>query len=61
MSLTVGSRLGPYEVVGPLALCYVDRVKPPDYENLLEVLRRFRAHMPSVVSNLYPRTREARA
>ncbi len=49
-----------YEVIGPLALCYVDRVGPAEYENLLEVLRRFRAHMPAVVSSLYPRTREAR-
>ena len=48
-----------YEVVGPLALCYVDRVGPAEYENLLEVLRRFHAHMPTVVSSLYPRTREA--
>jgi hypothetical protein len=48
-----------YEVNGPLALCYVDRVGAAEYENLLEVLRRFRAHMPAVVSSLYPRTREA--
>jgi hypothetical protein len=50
-----------FEVVGPLALCYVDLVKPAEYENLLEVLRRFRSHVPSVVSSLYPPTREARA
>ncbi len=50
-----------YEVVGPLALCYCDRVRPAEYENLLEVLRRFRSHVPAVVSSLYPRTREARA
>ena len=49
-----------YEVKGPMALCYVDPVGPAEYENLLEVLRRFRAHMPAVVSSLYPRTREAR-
>ncbi|MFY9587789.1 MAG: hypothetical protein WAT66_10075 [Actinomycetota bacterium] len=48
-----------YEVNGPLALCYVDRVGPAEYENLLEVLHRFRAQMPTVVSSLYPRTREA--
>ena len=50
-----------YEVIGPLALCYVDSVGPAEYENLLEVLRRFRAHVPTVVSSLYPRTREAHA
>jgi len=49
-----------YEVNGPLALCYVDRVGPAEYENLLEVLRRFRAHVPAVVSSLYPREKEAR-
>ena len=48
-----------YEVNGPLALCYVDQVGPAEYGNLLEVLRRFRAHMPTVVSSLFPRTREA--
>jgi hypothetical protein len=49
-----------YEVVGPLALCYGDRISPAEYENLLEVLRRFHSHMPTVVSSLYPRSREAR-
>lgn len=50
-----------YEIRGPLALCYTDRVKPAEYENLLEVLRRFRAHVPDVVTSMYPREREARA
>ena len=51
--------LARYEVNGPLALCYIDPVSPAEYENLVEVVRRFRAHMPAVVSSLYPRTREA--
>ena len=50
-----------YEVNGPLALCYVDQVGPAEYENLLEVIRRFRAKVPAVVSSLYPRTKEANA
>lgn len=50
-----------YEVNGPLVLCYVDRVGPAEYESLLEVVRRFRAHVPAVVSSLYPRTKEANA
>lgn len=49
-----------YEVSGPLALCYVDRLKPHEYENLLEVLRRFHARVPNVVASLYPRGDEAR-
>jgi len=49
-----------YEVVGPLLLCSTDRVKPAEYENLLEVMRRFHEHVPAVVSSLYPReTRKA--
>ena len=44
-----------YEVVGPLLLCTTDRIKPAEYENLLEVMRRFHAHVPTVVSSLYPR------
>lgn len=43
-----------YEVVGPLLLCATEKVKPAEYANLLEVLRRFRAHVPEVVSSLYP-------
>lgn len=50
-----------YEVIGPLLLCSTDRLKPPEYENLFEVLRRFRSHVPDVVSSLYPRTRSAEA
>jgi hypothetical protein len=50
-----------YEVVGPLALCYGKRVKPVEYENLLEVLRRFHAHVPTVVASMYPRGKEARS
>ena len=50
-----------YEVMGPLVLCYVKRIKPPEYENLLEVLRRFRTHVPDVVASLYPRGTEAHA
>lgn len=50
-----------YEVVGPLVLCYIKKVKPPEYENLLEVLRRFRSHVPDVVPSLYPRGTEAHA
>ena len=49
-----------YEVCGALALCYTHRVKPPEYESLLGVLRRFREHVPNVVSSLYPRDREAK-
>jgi hypothetical protein len=49
-----------YEVVGPLAMCFCKRVKPPEYENLLEVLRRFHSHVPTVVASLYPRGKEAR-
>lgn len=45
-----------YEVNGTLILCYTKRVSPPEYENLLEVLRRFRAHIPEVLSSLYPRS-----
>lgn len=50
-----------YEIVGPLFLCYIKRVKPEEYENLLEVLRRFRSHVPDVVASLYPRGKEAHA
>ena len=50
-----------YETMGPLVLCYIKRVKPEEYENLLEVLRRFRAHVPDVVGSLYPRGKEAHA
>jgi hypothetical protein len=50
-----------YETMGPLVLCYCDRVDPEEYENLLEVFRRYRAHLPAVLSSLYPRTKEARA
>jgi len=50
-----------YEVAGPLALCYTDRVSPEEYENLLEVLRRFKDHVPTVVASLYPRGKEAHA
>lgn len=46
---------GAYEVVGPLLLCSTDRLKPVEYLNLLEMLRRFHAHVPAVVSSLYPR------
>jgi hypothetical protein len=50
-----------YEVVGPLVLCFCKRVKPPEYENLLEVLRRFHSQVPAVVASLYPRGKEARS
>jgi len=50
-----------YEVIGSLTLCYTDRVKPEEYGNLLEVLHRFHAHVPAVLSSLYPRGKEARA
>ena len=50
-----------YETMGPLALCYLKRVDPDEYENMLEVLRRFRAHVPEVVASLYPRGKEAHA
>jgi len=50
-----------YEVIGPLVLCFCKRVKPEEYENLLEVLRRFHSHVPTVVASLYPRQREGRA
>jgi hypothetical protein len=50
-----------YEVVGPLVLCFCKRVKPQEYENLLEVLRRFHSHVPTVVASLYPRGKEARS
>jgi hypothetical protein len=50
-----------YETMGPLVLCYTDRCKPDEYENLLEVFRRYRAHVPSVLASLYPRAKEARA
>jgi hypothetical protein len=50
-----------YEVVGPLVLCFCKRVKPAEYENLLEVLRRFHSHVPTVVASLYPRGKEARS
>jgi len=50
-----------YEVVGPLVLCFRKRVKPEEYENLLEVLRRFHSHVPTVVASLYPRGKEARS
>jgi hypothetical protein len=50
-----------YETMGPLVLCYTDRCKPEEYENLLEVFRRYRAHVPAVVASLYPRSKEARA
>jgi len=44
-----------YEVYGRVILCYTKRVSPPEYENLLEVLRRFHAHVPTVLASLYPR------
>jgi hypothetical protein len=50
-----------YEVVGPLVLGYSKRVGPEEYENLLEVLRRFHAHVPTVLASLYPRGKEARS
>ena len=50
-----------YEVIGPFTLCYTKRVSPEEYENLLEVLRRFQAHVPAVLSSLYPRSKEAHA
>jgi hypothetical protein len=50
-----------YEVIGPLVLCYHNRVKPAEYENMFEVLRRFHAHVPSVVASMYPRGKEAHA
>ena len=50
-----------YEVLGPLVLCISKPVKPAEYENLLEVLRRFHSHVPTVVASLYPRQREGRA
>jgi hypothetical protein len=50
-----------YEVVGPLVLSYCKRVGPDEYENLLEVLRRFDAHVPTVLASLYPRGKEARS
>jgi hypothetical protein len=49
-----------YEVIGPLVLCVCKRVKPEEYENLLEVLRRFHSHVPAVVASLYPRQMEGR-
>ena len=53
--------IGAYETLGPLLLCSTDKVKPAEYENLLELLRRFRSHVPDVVASLYPRTRTAGA
>ena len=50
-----------YEVVGPILMCSMGRLKPEEFENLLEVLRRFHAHIPDVVASLYPRTRSAEA
>ena len=50
-----------YEVLGPLLLCSTDRLKPAEFENLLEVLRRFRSKVPEVVASLYPHTRSADA
>ena len=50
-----------YEVLGPILMCSTGRLKPAEFENLLEVLRRFRAKVPEVVPSLYPRAREAQA
>ena len=50
-----------YEVIGTLVLCFCKRVKPAEYENLLEVLRRFHSHVPTVVASLYPRGKETRS
>lgn len=50
-----------YEVLGPILMCAMGRLKPEEFENLLEVLRRFRSRVPEVVGSLYPRTRSAEA
>lgn len=50
-----------YEVLGPMLLCSVDRLKPAEFENLLEVLRRFKAKVPDVVASLYPPAQKAEA
>jgi len=53
--------VGSYEVMGPLLLCSMGRLKPAEHENLLEVLRRFRARVPEVVASLYPPAQKADA
>ena len=60
--LMVEGGSGAYEVIGPLLLCSTDRLKPAEYADLMALLSRFRAHVPAVVSSLYPRqTTEAGA
>lgn len=54
--------IGANETLGPLLLCSTGKLKPVEYENLFELLRRFRAHVPEVVASLYPKgTRSAGA